>query len=254
MIDVAKSGSIDYDTKELRLIRSGGSPYPRSLVEGIHTFFDCHFLNTFGMTENLSNVTTMHSGIDPEEAWTTIGKPTYFWGLRAVRIDEAGEEAGPDDIVPVPGRGQIILRGPQNVKEYYCSSEKPLMKDDWLFARDVVDVDERGYMQIVDRVDESIISGGENIYPQEVELFLKDHPMIADVAVFGIPNKKWGEKIAACVVRRSPELTEEGIEKFCLEGENLAKYKRPRQIFFVDKIPKNVLGKTNRRKLREELL
>lgn len=194
MIDVARSGAVELDIKTLRLIRSGGSPYTKALVEDIHEVFNCHFLNTFGMTENLSNVTAMHSGIDPEDAWTTIGKATYFWDVRVVRIDESGAGTNPNDRIRTPGRGQIILKGPQNIKDYYCSSEKPVLKDDWLFARDVVDVDEQGYMQIVDRVDESIISGGENVYPQEVELFLQRHPLIADVAVFGVPDKKWGGK------------------------------------------------------------
>jgi long-chain acyl-CoA synthetase len=236
--------------KSLRLIRSGGSPYPVSMVHGIHNVFGCHFLNTFGMTENCANVTTMHSGFDPEEAWTTIGKPSYFWQARAVEISDTAGKASAQ-ITP-PGRGQLIVKGPQNISQHYLSDQKPELDDGWLFARDVVDVNESGWMQIVDRVDQTILSGGENIYPQEVELFLKKHPLIEDVAVIGVPDMKWGEKVVALVVRKSNDLKEEDIEKFCLEHDEFARYKRPRKVVFVQELSKNVLGKLERAKLKEQ--
>lgn len=236
--------------KSLRLIRSGGSPYHISMVHRIHNVFGCHFLNTFGMTENCSNVTTMHSGFDPEESWTTIGKPSYFWNARAVEIAEAEAKASAQ--VTLPGRGQLIVKGPQNISQYYLSEKKPMLDDGWLFARDVVDVNESGWMQIVDRVDQTILSGGENIYPQEVEMFLKKHPLIEDVAVIGVSDMKWGEKVVALVVRKSPELQEADIEKFCLETDELARYKRPRKVLFVQELSKNVFGKLERPKLKEQ--
>ena len=127
----------------------------------------------------------------------------------------------------------MIVKGPQNISQHYLSEQKPELDDGWLFARDVVDVNDSGWMQIVDRVDQTILSGGENIYPQEVELFLKKHPLIEDVAVIGVPDMKWGEKVVALVVRKSNELQEGDIEKFCLEHDEFARYKRPRKVVFV---------------------
>jgi fatty-acyl-CoA synthase len=107
-------------------------------------------------------------------------------------------------------------------------------------------------MQIVDRVDETILSGGENIYPQEVEMFLKKHPLVADAAVIGLPDAKWGERIIALIIRKSAELQEEEIENYCLESDELARYKRPRKVVFVEELSKNVFGKLERYKLKEK--
>lgn len=234
----------------LRLIRTAGAPYPKSLVERVHRTFGCHLLNTFGMTENCSNVTTMHSGFDPEGAWTSIGKPTYFWDARVVEIMEGGGKA--DRQVPRPGRGQLIVRGPQNIQRYYLSDKAPIYDDGWLFARDVVDLDPTGYMQIVDRVDETILSGGENIYPQEVEMFLKKHPLVEDAAVIGLPDAKWGERVVALIIRREATLDEAEIESYCLASDELARYKRPRTVVFVQELSKNVFGKLERYKLKDQ--
>jgi long-chain acyl-CoA synthetase len=251
MLNVAEQKKLSKDLfQSLRLIRSGGSPYHKSMVQRIHNVFGCHFLNTFGMTENCSNVTTMHTAFDPEESWTTIGKPSYFWNARVVEIAEA--EAKADAQVPPSGRGQLIVKGPQNISQYYLSEKKPMLDDGWLFARDVVDVNESGWIQIVDRVDQTVLSGGENIYPQEVEMFLKKHPLIEDVAVIGVPDVKWGEKVVALIVRKSAELQEEDIEKFCLQSDELARYKRPRKVVFVQELSKNVFGKLERPKLKEQ--
>ncbi|MGD0238463.1 MAG: AMP-binding protein [Syntrophorhabdales bacterium] len=251
MLNKAEQKKLSKDMfRSLRLIRSGGSPYPISMVHGIHNVFGCHFLNTFGMTENCANVTTMHSGFDPEDSWTTIGKSSYFWNVRVIEISETEGKASAQ-ITP-PGRGQLIVKGPQNISQFYMSEKKPDLDDGWLFARDVVDVNGSGWMQIVDRVDQTILSGGENIYPQEVESFLRKHPLIEDVAVIGVPDMKWGEKVVALVVRKSNELQEEDIEKFCLEHEELARYKRPRKVVFVEELSKNVLGKLERAKLKEQ--
>lgn len=253
MLNLAEQNNLSPEIfSSLRLIRTAGSPYQKSMVERVHKVFGCYLLNTFGMTENCSNVTTMHSGFEPEEAWTTIGKPTYFWNARVVEIN--GESAQPDKQIAAPGRGQLIVRGPQNITEYYMSEKTPQYDDGWLFARDVVDINELGYMQIIDRVDETILSGGENIYPQEVEMFLKSHPLVADVAVIGLPDTKWGERVVALIVSKNTELDERGIEKFCLESDELARFKRPRQVVFVKELSKNVFGKPERYKLKAQYM
>jgi fatty-acyl-CoA synthase len=218
--------------------------------ERVHNVFGCHLLNTFGMTENCSNTATMHSGFDPEEAWTTIGKSTYFWETRAVDMNE--DEAKADVQITPPGRGQLIVKGPQNITQYYLSEKAPIYDDGWLFARDVVDLNDSGWMQIVDRVDETILSGGENIYPQEVEMFLKKHPLVADTAVIGLPDVKWGECVIALIIRKGAELQAEDIESYCLESDELARYKRPRKVVFVEELSKNVFGKLERYKLKKQ--
>ena len=237
--------------ESLKLIRTAGSPYPKEMVDQVHKTFGCHLLNTFGMTENCSNVTIMHSGYDPESSWTTIGKPTYFWDAKVAELDDSGDEAMKE--VPKPGRGQLLVAGPQNIKHYYKSDAAPRYMDGWLYARDVVDIDAAGYMQIVDRVDSTILSGGENVYPQEVEMFLKKHPAIDDVAVTGVADQRWGERVVALIVSHDPSLDGQQIENWCLENSSeLARYKRPRQVVFVDELPKNVFGKLERYKLKEK--
>ena len=114
----------------------------------------------------------------------------------------------------------------------------------------MVRIDRDGYLYPVDRVDNVIISGGENVYPQEIEFFLSKHPLIADIAVCGVPDEKWGQVIKALIVRRSPELTPEALERYCLESSDLARHKRPRLVQFVDSVPRNVLGKIDRTALR----
>ena len=111
-------------------------------------------------------------------------------------------------------------------------------------------VDSDGYIFPVDRIDNLIISGGENIYPQEVEFFLSKFPAIADVAVCGVPDEKWGQVVKALIVRRSPELTAEDVDRYCLQSHELPRYRRPRIIEFVDTLPRNVLGKIDRTALR----
>ena len=163
----------------------------------------------------------------------------------------AGTEIDPEIPIRAPGEGQLVNRGPQCVAEYYCTpTEKLRARGGWQYTRDVVRVDSDGYIHPVDRVDNAIITGGENVYPQEVEFFLSKHPMIADAAVCGVADDKWGQTIKALIVRRSPELTAEEIERYCLESGELARHKRPRIVEFVDALPRNVLGKIDRAALR----
>jgi fatty-acyl-CoA synthase len=120
----------------------------------------------------------------------------------------------------------------------------------WQYARDIVRVDSDGYIFPVDRIDNLIISGGENIYPQEVEFFLSKHPSIVDVVVCGVPDEKWGQVVKALIVRRNPELTVEDVDRYCMESHELPRYRRPKIIEFVGALPRNVLGKIDRTALR----
>jgi acyl-CoA synthetase (AMP-forming)/AMP-acid ligase II len=240
----------DIDISSLRLVRSGGSPLPRTLLHRVRDALGCEVLNTYGTTESCTAITTCHTGLEPEDKWESIGKPSYFQNVRVVRLS-AGTGTRPDETVSVPGEGQLINRGAQSVAEYYCTPQEKLRaRDGWQYARDVVRLDEQGYLFPVDRIDNVIISGGENVYPQEIEFFLSKHPQIADVAVCGVPDEKWGQVVKALIVRRTPDLTAGAVDAYCLESGGLARHKRPRLIEFVEALPRNVLGKIDRTALR----
>jgi acyl-CoA synthetase (AMP-forming)/AMP-acid ligase II len=250
LCDVAEAEG--YRPTTLRLIRTGGSAYPVSMVERMRKVLGCDLINTYGMTENCANTTVMRTDLDPPEEWTTIGKATTFWQVRVVRMEE-GREVEPDEVIQPPGRGQVIVKGPQNVREYYLGTgEPPKARDGWLYTRDVAEVDRQGYLTIVDRLDNVIKSGAMNIYPQEVEAVLLRHPKVADAAAVGVPDDTWGEVVAALVKPKAADLSVEELERYCLEAEDLGRFKRPRLICLVEEIPKNFFGKTDRVKLRTE--
>jgi len=238
------------DIGSLRLLRSGGSPLPKTLLHQVRGVLGCEVLNTYGTTESCTAITTCHTGLEPEDKWESIGKPSYFQEVRVIRAAD-GIEAAPDEVIAMPGEGQLINRGPQCISEYFCSPGETLRaRAGWQYARDIVRLDRNGYLYPVDRVDNVIISGGENIYPQEVEFFLSKHPGIADVAVCGVADLKWGQLVKALVVRRSPDLTPEEIDRFCLDSDELPRSRRPKIIEFVNELPRNVLGKIDRTALR----
>ncbi len=240
----------DLDLSSLRLLRSGGSALSRALLARVRGALGCEVLNTYGTTESCTAITVCHTGLEPEAKWESIGKPSYFQQVRVLQANEK-VETEPDALITAPGEGQLINRGPQCVVGYYCSpAEKLNARGGWQYARDIVRLDQDGYIYPVDRIDNVIISGGENIYPQEVEFFLSKHPGIADVAVCGTPDEKWGQVVKALVVRRAPDLSAEDVQRYCLQSSELPRYRRPRIVEFVDVLPRNVLGKLDRTALR----
>ena len=242
----AKGISRDLDTSSLRLMRSGGSPLPKALLHRVRDILGCEVLNTYGTTESCTAITSCHTGLDSEAKWESIGKPSYFQEVRVIKTNE-GIETTPDQLISIPGEGQLINRGPQGITEYYCTPlERLHAQGGWQYARDIVRVDRDGYIFPIDRIDNLIISGGENIYPQEVEFFLSKHPAIADVAVVGVPDDKWGQVVKALIVRRGPDLTADEVDRYCLASHELPRYRRPKIIEFVEALPRNVLGKLDR--------
>lgn len=238
------------DISSLRLVRTGGSPLPKTLLHKVRDGLGCEVLNTYGTTESCTAITACHTGQEPEDKWESIGKASYFQSVRVIAYDE-NAQTRPDEVLTGPGEGQLINRGPQCVGEYYCTPDEKLRaRDGWQYARDVVRLDADGYIFPVDRIDNVIISGGENVYPQEVEFFLSKHPLVADVAVCGMADEKWGQTVKALIVPREPGLTAEEIDRYCRESSELPRYKRPRVIEFVQALPRNVLGKIDRTALR----
>ena len=240
----------ELDLASLRLLRSGGSALPRALLQRVRRALGCEVLNTYGTTESCTAVTACHTGLEPQDKWESIGKPSYFQEVRVIRVKEGGETE-PDEVVRAPGEGQLINRGPQCVADYHRTPLETLRsRGGWQYTRDVVRIDGEGYLYPVDRMDNVIISGGENIYPQEIEFFLSKHPLIADAAACGVPDEKWGQVVKALIVPRASGLTTGEVERYCLESGELARHKRPRIIEFVDAVPRNVLGKIDRTALR----
>jgi len=153
--------------------------------------------------------------------------------------------------VPVGEVGEIVCRGPIVMKGYYKDEEgtKEALRGGWLHTGDLARVDDEGFFYIVDRKKDIVISGGENIYPREIEEILYTHPKIADAAVIGVPDDIWGESVKAVVVLKEGQtMAEEEVIEFC--QQHLASYKRPRSVDFVDVLPRNPSGKVLKTELR----
>jgi len=161
-------------------------------------------------------------------------------------VDEQGEEVAPGIVGEITVRGAQIMQGYWNLPEATART----LRDGWLFTGDAARMDEEGFIYIEDRIKDMIVSGGENVYPKEVENALFEHPDVADAAVIGIPSEKWGEAILAFLVTRDGEPIEtEEVMDFC--RERLAGYKVPRQVEFLAEVPRNATGKVLKKNLRE---
>jgi acyl-CoA synthetase (AMP-forming)/AMP-acid ligase II len=185
-----------------------------------------------------------HLGHENERKIGAIGKPGLLWDVRIV--DEGGVDVAPGKV------GELLVRGPGVMKEYYKNPEltAATIKDGWLYTGDLGKIDEEGFITIVDRKKDLIISGGENIYPVEIESVIRRHPKVHDVAVIGMPDPRLGEVACAVIqVTSGEQLTEHEMGSFC--EQNLPRYKRPRQIIFAE-VPRGSTGKIEKPKLREK--
>jgi acyl-CoA synthetase (AMP-forming)/AMP-acid ligase II len=234
----------DYDLSCWRLMHIGAQPVPPGLIKHWKRYFPkMQYDTNYGLSES-TGPGCIHLGIENEHKVGAIGKPGYSWQARIV--DDKGRD------VPQGKNGEIIVKGAGVMREYYKNPQKTAetLKDGWLFTGDIGRIDEDGFFWITDRKKDVIITGGENIYPVEIEEILHNHPGIYDVAIIGIPDERLGE-IAAAVVDIKPgvSLTEAEVIDFC--AQNLAHFKRPRHIFF-DRVPRNPTGKIEKPKLREK--
>ncbi|RFB18336.1 o-succinylbenzoate--CoA ligase [Bacillus sp. HNG] len=220
--------------KSVRWFYNGGAPCP---LEIIKEFFDKGLLfgQGFGMTET-SPTLFMLLKEDAERKMGSIGKPAMYCEYKL--IDSEG------DVVKDGEVGELIVRGPNVMKEYWNRPEATAeaLRDGWLYTGDLARVDEEGFLYIVGRKKEMIISGGENIYPLEVEQIIGKLADVEEVAVVGVVDQKWGEVPVAFVVKTKESLvTEEEIIQYC--NQFLAKYKIPKKIEFMDQLPRNATGK-----------
>ena len=232
----------DYKLDQWRLMHIGAQPVPASLIARWKAIFPKHDYDTnYGLSESIGPG-CVHLGIENVDHIGAIGVPGYGWETNIV--DEEG--------VPVPKGevGELIVKGPGVMIEYYKNPEATAesIKDGWLYTGDMAKLDEDGFIWLVDRKKDVIISGGENIYPVQIESFLMKNSKINDVAVIGLPDTRLGE-ISAAIIELKPgeEATEEEINNFCLE---LPRYKRPRKVIFAE-VPRNATGKIEKPVLRE---
>ena len=234
----------DYDLSCWRLMHMGAQPIPPSLVRHWKEYFpNMQYDTSYGLSES-TGPGCVNLGIENEHKVGAIGKAGFNWEARIV--DDNGRDAPRGKI------GELIVRGNGVMKEYYKNPEKTAetIKGGWLYTGDMARMDSEGFIYLVDRKKDVVITGGENIFPVEVEDVLQSHPKIYDVGVIGIPDERLGE-IAAAVIDPKPgeTLTEEEVNVFC--EQNLPRYKRPRRIIF-DKVPRNPTGKIEKPKLRQK--
>lgn len=232
----------DYQLDQWRLMHIGAQPVPQSLIKRWKEIFPNHQYDTnYGLSESIGPG-AVHLGVENIHKVGAIGVPGYGWEVRIV--DSQGNEVNKEEV------GELILKG-AGVMECYYNDEQATaetLKDGWLYTGDMARRDEDGFIYLVDRKKDVIISGGENIYPVQIENYLSKHPSIKDNAVIGLPDKRLGE-ISAAIIECKPgmELTEEEVMEFCRE---LPKYKRPRKIIFAE-VPRNATGKIEKPKLRK---
>jgi 2-furoate---CoA ligase len=209
------------------------------------------FVNHYGSTEVYTFAICNYLDKKPGCA----GKPGFHQDLRVVTPDPHGSST-PDDIVPTGIPGEIIVNGKsiEAFQGYWNQLEatEKAIRNGWYFTGDMGMLDEDNDLYVVGRVDDMIISGGENIHPLEVEDVISSHQKVSEVAVVGIPDDRWGEQVVAFVVSNGDVITSEELDTFCKEMPNLANFKRPRKFEFIAEIPKSPVGKVLRRKLKQQ--
>ena len=246
ILDAIEDGRInlvDYDLSQWRLMHIGAQPVPPSLIRRWKKHFPNHEYDTnYGLSESIGPG-CVHLGIENIHKVGAIGIPGYKWKTKIV--DDKGMEVSQEEV------GELCIKGPGLMECYYRNPEATakVLKDGWLFTGDMAKMDEDNFIYLVDRKKDVVISGGENIYPVEIENFIRTNEAVKDVAIIGVPDKRLGEVTQAIVeLKTGFSLSEEEINVFC---KALPRYKRPRKYVF-EEIPRNPTGKIEKVKLREK--
>ena len=245
ILNAIDRGDIDlseFDLSHWRLMHIGAQPVPQSLIKRWLEYFPNQQYDTnYGLSESIGPG-AVHLGVENVRKVGAIGVPGYGWEVKIV--DTEGETVKQGEV------GELCLKGPGVMVCYYRdeAATNATLKNGWLYTGDMAMQDEEGFIYLVDRKKDVIITGGENLYPVQIENFMAAHPKIKDVAVIGLPDARLGEIAAAIIeVKKGMTCTEEEINEFCLE---LPRYKRPRKIIFAD-VPRNPTGKIEKPKLRK---
>ena len=233
----------DYKLDQWRLMHIGAQPVPKSLIKKWKSIFPHHQYDTnYGLSES-TGPGCVHLGVENIDHVGAIGVPGYNWDVKI--IDAHGETVAKGEV------GELCVKGPGVMTCYYNNPKATAesLQNGWLLTGDMARQDEDGFYWLVDRKKDVVISGGENIYPVQIEDFLSANPAVKDVAVIGLPDDRLGE-ICAAIIELKPEYadtTVEDINEYCLD---LPRYKRPRKIIFAD-VPRNPTGKIEKPVLRQ---
>ena len=246
LLDAIDDGRVDLSRFRLdqwRLMHVGAQPVPPSLIRRWMKVFPHHQYDTnYGLSESIGPG-CVHLGVENVHKVGAIGKPGFGWETKIV--DDHGNEVARGDV------GELIVRGNGVMQCYYKNPEASaeVLKDGWLFTGDMAKEDEEGFIYLVDRKKDVVISGGENLYPVQIEDFLRGFDKIKDVAVIGLPDARLGEIAVAIIeIKEGETCTEAEINAFCMD---MPRYKRPKKIFF-DTVPRNPTGKIEKPVLREK--
>jgi fatty-acyl-CoA synthase len=237
----------EYDTSSLRTGIMAGSPCPMEVMKQVVDVMGASEITiAYGQTESSPVITQTRTKDPLELRVSTVGRVLPETEVRIVDVD-TGEDCSPGEQGELWTRGYLVMKG------YYKMEDKTrevIDEEGWLHTGDLAVMDENGYVKITGRAKDMIIRGGENVYPREIEEFLYTHPDISDVQVYGVPDEKYGEQVAAAVKKRQgSDLTEEDVKEFC--RENIARYKVPFYVDFVEEYPMTASGKIQKYRLRE---
>ncbi len=250
---LASDVSKKYDLSFLEVLLYGGSPIPEPVLrEAMQRFPKCGFRQTFATTETGCAGTVLEpsehrlalENVDKKHLLQSCGRPQTNVDVRIVDEDW--------NFLPADEVGEIAIRTEANMVGYWNNSEATAktLQNGWLRTGDMARMDADGYLYLVDRKNDMIVSGALNVYPSEVERILQEHPSVFEVSVIGVPSEKWGEEVKAVVVlKEGLEVSESEIISFC-EGK-LAGFKKPKTVEFIDKLPRNLTGKILKKDLRE---
>jgi len=247
IVNHPRARQIDYS--HVKYISYGASPIPLALLRECVEVFGCGFVQMYGMTETTGAIVALppedHS-LEGTTKMRSAGKPLP--GVELTIVDASGKRLGAHEV------GEIAIRSASNMKGYWNrpdATAATIDKDGWLRTGDAGYLDEEGYLVIHDRVKDMIISGGENVYPAEVENAIYTHPDVSEVAVIGVPSERWGEEVKAVIVPKPGRIPQEA-DVIRWARERLAAFKVPKSIDVIDAFPRNATGKVLKRELREK--
>ncbi len=242
-----------YDLGSLKRGLYGAAPMAPALVRACQEKLNVALFQAYGQTEMGPAVTFLRD-YEQMDKNGSAGNATLNHEIRVIATAE-DRRVEPEETLPPGEVGEIIVRGPGMMIGYFNRDDataKAIYKG-WYYSGDLGYLDADNYLYVADRKDDMVISGGENIYPREVEDTLYEHPDVRDVAVLGRPDAHWGETVVAFVVVSNPDTGAEALDAFCRASPRLADYKRPREYHFIDELPRNASGKTQKFILRERL-
>ena len=240
-----------YDLSSFRIIQYGGSPMPEATLRAGLELFRCDFIQALGSTENYTSVILKPGDHKLEGAEREVRRLTAA-GRQAVMVEARVVDEDGTDVAPGEA-GEVITRGAANFLGYWNNPKESARKlrNDWYYTGDLGTADEDGYIFLLGRKNDMIISGGENIYPKEIENVLYSHPAVNEAAVLGVPDDDWGESVKALVIlHKGHTATEQEIIDYV--RDNLASYKKPRSVEFVEELPRNASGKVLKKELRKK--